>query len=78
MEETRKCIEVYITKREGDTEETLEFRNMIENTPENKEWFRSASDVMKQLAYILCEIHKDDITEVEEVNADDREGTTSK
>lgn len=71
MEETRKCIEVYITKREGDTEETLEFRNMIENTPENKEWFRSASDVMKQLAYVLYEIHKDDITEVEEVNADD-------
>ena len=71
MEETKKCIEIYITKKEGSTEETLEFRNMIENTPENTEWFRSASDVMKQLACVLYEIHKDDITEVEEVNADD-------
>lgn len=71
MEETRKCIEIYITKREGDTEETLEFRNTIEDIPENEEWFRSASDIMKQVAYVLYKIHEDDITDVEEVSKDD-------
>lgn len=77
MEEKRKCIEIYITKKEGCTEETVEFKNIIEDTPENAEWFKSASDIMKQVAYILYKIHETDIEESEVTYADDREGETS-
>lgn len=73
MEEKRKCIEIYITKKEGATEETVEFKNVIEDTAENAEWFRSASDIMKQIAYVLYKIHEKDIEE-SEVTYSDREG----
>lgn len=63
--ETKKCIEIYITKTEGATEETVEFKNVIEDTEENKEWFRCASDIMKQVAYVLYKIHEEDIEETE-------------
>lgn len=76
-EEKRKCIEIYITKKEGATEETVEFKNVIEDTPENAEWFRSASDIMKQIAYVLYKIHEKDIEESEVTYADDGEGETS-
>lgn len=76
-EETRKCIEIYITKRPGQTEETVEFKNVIKDIPENKEWFKSASDIMKQVAYILYKIYENDIEESEVTYADDREGETS-
>ena len=74
MEEKRKCIEIYITKKECCTEETVEFKNIIEDTPENAEWFQSASDIMKQVAYILYKIHEKNIEESEVTYADDREG----
>lgn len=73
MEETRKCIEIYITRKEGETEETVEFKNIVEDTPENAEWFRASSDIMKQVAYVLYKIHEKDIEE-SEVTYDDREG----
>ena len=77
MEEKRKCIEIYITKKLGETEETVEFKNVIEDTPENTEWFKSSSDIMKQVAYVLYKIHEKDIEESEVKYADDREGETS-
>ena len=61
MEETKKCIEIYITKKDGATEETIEFKNVVEDTPENAEWFKSASDIMKQVAYVLYKLHETDI-----------------
>jgi len=73
MEEKRKCIEIYITKKEGCTEETVEFKNVIKDTPENAEWFRSASDIMKQVAYVLYKIHEKNIEE-SEVTYSDGEG----
>lgn len=76
-EETRKCIEIYITKRPGQTEETVEFKNVIKDIPENEEWFKSASDIMKQVAYVLYKIHENDIDESEVTYANDREGETS-
>lgn len=75
MEETRKCIEIYITRKEGQDEETVEFKNIIEDTPENAEWFRASSDIMKQVAYVLYKIHEKDIDE-SEVTYSDREGET--
>lgn len=75
MEETRKCIEIYITRKEGQDEETVELKNIIEDTPENAEWFRASSDIMKQVAYVLYKIHEKDIDE-SEVTYSDREGET--
>ena len=75
MEEKRKCIEIYITRTEGKTEETVEFKNIVEDTPENAEWFRASSDIMKQIAYVLYKIHENDIEEGE-VTYSDREGET--
>mgnify|MGYP007104070639 CR=1 FL=1 len=63
--ETKKCIEIYITKTEGSTEETVEFKNVVEDTEENKNWYQSASDIMKQVAYVLYKIHEEDIEETE-------------
>lgn len=77
MEETRKCIEIYITKKEGATEETVEFKNVIKDTPENAEWFKSASDIMKQVAFILYKLHEEDIEESEVTYKDDRKRTRS-
>ena len=68
--EKRKCIEIYITKKEGDTEETVEFKNVIKDTPENAEWFKTSSDIMKQIAYVLMKIHEKDIEETEVVYDD--------
>ena len=76
-EEKRKCIEIYITKKKGETEETVEFKNVIEDIPENAEWFKSASDIMKQIAYVLYKIHEKDIEESEVTYANDREGKAS-
>lgn len=76
MEEKRKCIEIYITRRMDTDEETVEFNNVIEDTEENKEWFKASSDIMKQIAYVLYKIHEKDIEETE-VNTVDDKGTTS-
>lgn len=71
MEETKKCIEIYITKKDGATEETIEFKNVVEDTPENAEWFKSTSDIMKQVAYVLYKLHETDIEESEVTYEDD-------
>lgn len=75
--ETKKCIEIYITKTKGSTEETVEFKNVVEDTEENKNWYQSASDIMKQVAYVLYKIHEEDIEETE-VIANDKKRTRSK
>ena len=75
--ETRKCIEIYITRTEGSDEQNVEFRNIIKDTEEDKEWFQSASDIMKQVAYVLYKIHENDIEETEVNYVDDEQGTTS-
>ena len=75
MEETRKCIEIYITKKEGSTEESIEFRNVIEDTPENEEWMKSASGIIKQVAFILYKLHEEDIEESEVTYQDYKKGT---
>lgn len=79
MKETRKCIEIYITKtkKEGSTEESIEFRNVIEDTPENEEWMKSASSIIKQVAFILYKLHEEDIEESEVTYKDDKKGTRS-
>ena len=73
--ETRKCVEIYITKAKGSTEETIELRNIVKDTEENKDWFQSASDVIKQIAYVFYKLHEGDIEETE-VAANDGKRTT--
>lgn len=34
--ETKKCIEIYITKTKGSTEETVEFKNIVEDIEETE------------------------------------------
>jgi len=77
VEETRKCIEIYITKKEGGTEENIEFRNVIEDTPENEEWMKSASGIIKQVVFILYKLHEEDIEESEVTYKDDKKRTRS-
>ena len=77
VEETRKCIEIYITKKEGSTEEIIKFKNVIEDTPENEEWMKSASDIIKQVVSILYKLHEEDIEESEVTYKDDKKRTRS-